>query len=94
VTKSTKLKKVPDATTRDDAQAPQAQEGQQAAQPAAAAATVAGAGADAPVADAPATASPAAQAPARDEHTGRGGLYRRKADGTRSLIERTRRAAD
>lgn len=89
----TKPKKVPHATTRADAQAPQTQEDQQAAQPAAAAATVAGAGGDAPLADAQATTTAKPPKPARDEHTGRGGLYRRNPDGTRSLIEQTQRKA-
>lgn len=34
-----------------------------------------------------------AQPPARDEHQGRGGLYRRNADGSRELIERTKPAS-
>ncbi len=81
-------KKAPHATTHDDAEAPQAQEGAQAAQPAAAATVAPASGADAALADAQAAAAQAT-APARDEHTGRGGLYRRNPDGTRSLIERT-----
>lgn len=57
-----------------------------------AAAAPAGAGNVPAVAPAPApTTAPAetATTPARDEHHGRGGLYQRNADGTRTLIERT-----
>lgn len=79
------LKKATHATTNDDAQAPQTQEGPQAEQPAPAATAAPAAGADTALVDAQA----ATTIPARDEHTGRGGLYRRNADGTRSLIERT-----
>ncbi len=86
-------KKATDATTRNDAQAPQAQERPQAEQSAAARATAPAAGSDAAVAAAPAPATQAAP-PARDQHTGQGGLYRRNPDGTRTLIERTERKAD
>lgn len=36
----------------------------------------------------------AAPTPAHDEHHGRGGLYQRNADGTRTLIERTQPEAE
>ena len=82
-------KKATHAPTSTDAQAPQAQEGPKAAQPAPAATAAPGTGSDTTVADAPA----ARAAPARDTYAGRGGLYRRNPDGTRSLIERTERTA-
>lgn len=86
-------KKATHATTHDDAQASQAQEGPQAAQPAAAATAAPAAGADAAVVDAQAATPAKVSTPARDEHTGRGGLYRRNKDGSRSLIERTQQEA-
>jgi len=89
VTLSVTTKKAPHADTHDGAPASQENEGPQAAQPPVPATAAAGAGADAAMADAQASA--ATQAPARDEHTGRGGLYRRNPDGTRELIERTQR---
>jgi hypothetical protein len=83
-------KKATHALTSTDAQAPQAQEGQQTAQPAAAAATTPAAGTGASVAAAPAASQATA---ARDAHTGQGGSYRRNPDGTRTLMARTQPAA-
>ena len=79
-------KKASDATTTEGAQAPNSQTGKEAAQSADSAAVAIAVGGDSALANAEETRSP------KDENHGRGGLYQRNADGSRTLIERTRRA--
>lgn len=80
----TTTKKVSHATNRSDAQAPQAQEGPQAAQPAAAGAATAASGADAAVADAQAPG----EAPSFPNPK-RGGLWRVVGEVGTELVHRT-----